>query len=88
MKKRASSTDLYSMIDSFLDGSSTKAYELLGCHKGSGGYTFRVWAPHAKSVSVVGDFNSWDKSAPKMRHLKGGVWEGFVENAKVYDNYQ
>ena len=88
MKKRASSTDLYSMIDSFLDGSSTKAYELLGCHKDSGGYTFRVWAPHAKSVSVVGDFNSWDKSAPKMRHLKGGVWEGFVENAKVYDNYQ
>jgi len=88
MKKRASSTDLYKMIDSFLDGSSSKAYELLGCHKEAGGYTFRVWAPHAKSVSVVGDFNSWDKSAPKMRHLKGGVWEGFVENAEVYDNYQ
>lgn len=78
----------------FHQGTYYNSYEFLGCHtevkKGEGGATFRVWAPNAKSVSVVGDFNGWDKSANKMTRLQGGdgVYETFVKGVKVYDNYK
>lgn len=88
MKKCQKNTDVCNMIDSFLSGTSTDCYEFLGCHKAKKGYTFRVWAPHAKSVSVHGDFNSWDKNAPKMNRLQGGIWEITLDNAAVYDNYK
>ena len=48
----------------FHQGTNYHAYEMLGAHfveqDGKKGVRFAVWAPHAKSVSVVGDFNSWD----------------------------
>ena len=72
----------------FINGTSCKAYELLGCHKDSDGFIFRVWAPHAKSVCVVGDFNGWDTNAPAMTHLSDGVWEITVPDVKIYDNYK
>ncbi len=82
------SSDIKEKIDKFLSGKSEDAYEFLGCHKHKSGYIFRVWAPDAKSVSIVGDFNDWDKDALKMDRLQGGIWEGFAESAKQYDNYQ
>ncbi len=80
--------DIYEKIERFLQGESDNCYDFLGCHKAKDGYIFRVWAPHAKSVRVLGDFNSWDISYPKMKHLKGGVWESEIILAKVFDNYK
>ena len=48
----------------FHQGTNYRAYEIMGAHfterDGKKGVRFAVWAPHAKSVSVVGDFNNWD----------------------------
>jgi len=60
-----------------------RAYEKLGAHPlevgGTQGTAFAVWAPNAKSVSVVGDFNRWDGRVHMMRVLGGsGVWELFI----------
>ncbi len=75
-------------ISLFTKGENFNSYKFLGCHASKKGFVFRVWAPHAKSVSLVGDFNLWDKSANKMALTEGGVWECFCENAKVYDAYK
>lgn len=80
--------NIYNKIDLFLQGKSNNCYDFLGCHKINGGYIFRVWAPHAKSVRVLGDFNFWDTSSPKMHHIKGGIWESEVICAKEFDNYK
>jgi len=75
----------------FHQGTNYKAYEYLGSHfatrKGKKGVIFRVWAPAAKAVSVVGDFNEWNENATLMTN-DGGVFEAFVEGLKVYDNYK
>ena len=75
----------------FHQGTNYKAYEYLGAHfvkRGKKeGVVFRVWAPSAVSVSVVGDFNGWDKSANPMIN-DDGVYETFVEGLKVFDNYK
>ena len=80
--------DINKKIDEFISGSCTDAYRFLGCHKEKGAFVFRVWAPNAKSVSVHGDFNRWDKNAPKMKHIKNGIWELVVPDVKIYDNYK
>jgi len=66
----------------------TKAYRYLGCHPGGKGYVFRVWAPHAREVDIVGDFTMWDTAAIPMHPIGSGIWEGWAENAEVYDNYK
>ena len=82
-----------SELDLFLKGKSTHAYEYLGSHfmeiGGRSGVVFRVWAPNAKSVAVVGDFNDWDENANYMYKVLGtGVWEIFIDNVSEYDNYK
>ena len=77
----------------FHQGTNFKAYEFMGSHsskrKGVSGAVFRVWAPHAHSVSVVGDFNSWDRSCDPMEKIsENGLWEGFVPEIKQYDMYK
>src|SRR5690606_7713032 len=58
-------------------------------HEGREGVRFAVWAPNAKSVSVVGDFNGWDGNVDKMYlHRGAGVWETFVENARPGHRYK
>ena len=88
MREIEEKTSLKKQIEEFISGNSRSAHKFLGCHKKGNGFVFRVWAPHAKSVSVHGDFNAWDKNSPKMTLLFGGIWESYVENAAVYDNYQ
>ncbi|MFA5658783.1 MAG: 1,4-alpha-glucan branching protein GlgB, partial [Oscillospiraceae bacterium] len=52
------------------------------------GYEFRVWAPEALSVSVVGDFNKWDKAANPMKKISDEVWGVFIPEIKKYDTYK
>ncbi len=71
-------------LEQFLQGESVRAYHFLGSHfenwDGRQGVVFRVWAPNAKSVSVVGDFNDWNLDANYMYRISdSGVWELFVE---------
>ena len=72
-------------LDLFHGGDAVRAYEFFGAHDywmdGCPGTMFRVWAPNALSVSVVGDFNGWDQNANHMHKIsEGGVWEGWVAN--------
>ena len=67
----------------FNEGSHYRLYEKLGAHPmtvdGVEGTHFAVWAPNAKRVSLVGDFNSWDKSShPLCPKGQSGIWEGFI----------
>lgn len=67
----------------FNEGTHDRLYERLGSHTmtvdGIEGTIFAVWAPNARAVSVMGDFNGWDAAAHKLR-CKGdsGIWEGFI----------
>lgn len=73
----------------FHAGKNYKAYEFFGVHKiDSKSYAFRVWAPHAKAVSVVGDFNNWDENENKCVCISPGIWEAVIDNALVYDCYK
>jgi 1,4-alpha-glucan branching enzyme len=70
--------DLYLLAE----GTLNRAYDKLGAHlterDGSQGVHFAVWAPNAKFVSVIGDFNNWNPAATPMRPSPAGVWESFV----------
>ena len=59
----------------FHQGTNYFAQDYLGVHKTKSGYVFRVWAPKAKSVGLVGDFCRWDEGLPFERTTEGGVWE-------------
>jgi len=52
------------------------------------GVAFRVWAPHADRVCVVGDFNQWNADANPMDREEGGNWFTNIENAKPGDEYK
>jgi len=89
----SNTVDTRSELDLFLTGESTHAYKFMGSHftkvGDREGVVFRVWAPNAKSVSVVGDFNNWDQNANHMyRLLNSSVWETFIDNLSQYDNYK
>src|ERR1700761_526666 len=84
-------TDAYSFgpvlgpVDDFLiaEGTHLRLYDKLGAHQisheGASGIHFAVWAPNARRVSVVGDFNDWDGRRHVMRNRRDiGVWEIFI----------
>ncbi len=75
----------------FHRGENMKAYEYLGAHRigDSDDFVFRVWAPHAQSVSVIGDFNGWDDNAAVMEKINdAGVWQTVISGVKQYDAYK
>ncbi len=76
----------------FHEGTDSRAYEFLGSHltarDGKAGVVFRVWAPDARSVAVMGDFCSWDPAAHPMEKISVGVWELFIPGLKVFDSYK
>ena len=75
----------------FHEGSNAQAYSYFGAHrKNADTVVFRVWAPHAARVSVVGDFNDWSDDADKMQLVpqSDGVWEAQVKGVKLYDAYK
>ncbi|MCL2221935.1 MAG: 1,4-alpha-glucan branching protein GlgB, partial [Oscillospiraceae bacterium] len=75
----------------FHQGTNYRAYEFMGCHYNSKTKVavFRVWAPNAKAVSLVGDFNDWNQSATPMTVIsEGGVWEVTVKDVETYQCYK
>ena len=79
----------------YREGEMLEGYRFFGSQfvnptdKSTGGVAFKVWAPKARSVSVVGDFNNWDRAVHPMRQIETtGVWEGFVPGLKKYDVYK
>ena len=76
----------------FYQGKNYEAYKFFGVHSGKKGrskiFTFRVWAPTAVSVSVVGDFNNWDRSCNPMTRIADGVWETQISKLKQFDAYK
>ena len=71
----------------FNEGSHFRLWEKLGSHlcafEGKDGAQFGVWAPDAASVSVMGDFNDWNKTShPLAPRYKAGIWESFVPDVK------
>jgi len=75
-------------------GKHFKLYEKLGAHpaefKGKDGCYFAVWAPNATSVSVIGNFNSWDNVQHKLnpRWDESGIWEAFFPGVKKGEVYK
>lgn len=82
-----------SPIESFHNGENYTAYNFLGVHKVKTdkgiSFVFRTWAPNAKTVSVVGTFNDWDREKNPMQRISdGGIWECYIdegiENFTIY----
>lgn len=85
----------FTELDQYLFGQGTHydIYKKLGAHpttvRRKKGVYFAVWAPNAQSVSVIGEFNNWDKTANPMEKVGPiGVFEVFVPKAKVGDLYK
>ena len=76
----------------FYQGKNSESYKLFGVHSRKVGrgkiYTFRVWAPRAVSVSVVGDFNNWDRTVNPMHLISDGVWEVEIKRLNQFDVYK
>ena len=74
----------------FHQGTNYYSYKLLGSHVlNDEGTVFRVWAPHAKSVHVVGAFNQWKKEAAyAMKKINGQIWELFILGTKSGELYK
>lgn len=90
-KIRANASDL--PIYLFKQGNNCEAYRYFGAHldrrAGEQGVVFRVWAPHAVAVSVVGDFNSWKPGSHPMQKVDGdSIWELFIPGVQEYDIYK
>ena len=81
-------------IDLFKSGKHFRLYEKLGAHvmerDGQSGTYFAVWAPNAKKVSVVGDFNHWnpDEHVLHVRWDSSGIWEGFIPGVRQGNIYK
>ena len=74
----------------FYEGKNVRAYEYLGAHRQSDGkVVFRTWAPNAKAISVVGDFNGWNPQVNYMYKCNsGGVWECVIDNVGDFCVYK
>lgn len=75
-------------------GRHYRLYDKLGSHiidvDGVSGTYFAVWAPSAKSVSVIGDFNGWNTNEHQLnvRWDSSGIWEGFIPNIGKGEKYK
>src|ERR1043166_2528012 len=77
----------------FNQGNHFQLYEKLGAHTidqdGSHGTYFAVWAPNAEAVSVVGDFNGWNRESHHLQPRgQSGIWEGFFSDAPKHTLYK
>lgn len=72
----------------FHQGTNYRAYEYLGAHREGDGYVFRVWAPGATEIFVIGSFNGWENSLPMTRVTEGGIWQAETSAAREGDMYK
>jgi len=76
----------------FAEGNHHRLYEKLGAHvteqDGVKGVYYAVWAPNARNVSLLGDFNNWDGRQHQMRLRDGGIWELFIPGLGVGTHYK
>jgi 1,4-alpha-glucan branching enzyme len=76
----------------FAEGNHQRIYEKLGAHpatlEGISGVYFAVWAPNARNVSIIGDFNYWDGRKHQMRKGPTGIWELFIPELSVGKSYK
>ena len=78
-------------LDLFGKGEDYSAYDYMGVHKVDDGncYVFRLWAPNALSVSVVGKFNDWNENSNHMSRIgNGDVWECYINGVNEFDAYK
>ncbi len=83
----------FGLLYDFLMGQTIEAYKYFGAHfvkqDGQEGVVFRVYAPLAKEISVIGEFNSWDPRNHRMNKIdESGVFEIFIPNVKNYQTYK
>ena len=77
----------------FNEGTHLRLFDKLGSHRATvrdtPGFQFSVWAPNAKDVFVIGDFNDWNASACRLSAQgSSGIWSGFVANVHVGQRYK
>ena len=79
-------------IHLFSEGNHHRIYEKLGAHfttvEGVKGVYFAVWAPNARNISILGDFNSWDGREHQMGKRVNGIWELFIPDLEVGTSYK
>ena len=80
------------LLRRFHAGEETAAYRFFGAHretvKGVQGWRFRLWAPHAKEVYILGSFNDWREDANSMFPCGEGIWEAFLTVGEQFDSYR
>jgi len=74
----------------FAEGTHSRLFNWLGAHPDLAGFRFAVWAPNARAVSVVGDWNHWDATADPLRRssTQDGTWHGRVPAAQAGELYK
>ena len=75
-------------IDRFFDGMELNAYEYFGSHRSDRGVVFRLWAPHAYKVEVIGSFNDWKEPLMMAKTDYRGVWSLEVEGMDLIYSYR
>ena len=92
MKKKSAAPAAEKRSELFYSGRDCRALDYMGAHPfvqdGEQGYLFRVYAPEAEKVSVMGEFNDWNRDADYMTRDEQGIWEKFIPNIPEYAAYK
>lgn len=92
MKKKSAAPAAEKRSELFYSGRDCRAFDYMGAHPfvqdGEQGYLFRVYAPEAEKVSVMGEFNYWNRDADYMTRDEQGIWEKFIPNIPEYAAYK
>ncbi len=92
MKKKSAAPATEKRSELFYSGRDCRAFDYMGAHPfvqdGEQGYLFRVYAPEAEKVSVMGEFNDWNRDVDYMTRDEQGIWEKFIPNIPEYAAYK
>ena len=92
MKKKSAAPAAEKRSELFYSGRDCRAFDYMGAHPfvqdGEQGYLFRVYAPEAEKVSVMGEFNDWNRDVDYMARDEQGIWEKFIPNIPEYAAYK